>query len=246
MKKITYLLLIALVICPALKAQKKLFLEEQEVQIDDGSQHAWVMPTVGDLDEVLKDLDDFSKERSDVKMKKGGENLLIAEKVSLLSVVAKRGDLIGYAYNTNNENVIALVFRLGYDISLNSEEWYSEMRSFRDYSKEFMTYHYEQAYARRLDDLDKDMKDLEKDRGKAEKQIGNMNDQIEKNNKKIEKETDVSKIADSRGENTSLSSDIENLSGTIPQHTSNLEQLQTLKDQLSTEAYSYLETIKSL
>lgn len=246
MKKITSLVIIALVVCPALNAQIKLFLEEQEVQIDDGRQYGWVMPIVGDLDEALKDLDNFGKERSDIKLKRSGENLMIAEKVSLLSIIAKRGDLIGYAYNANNYNVIALVFRMGYDISLNSVEYESEMDSFRDYARQFMAYHYEQAYARKLDNIDKDMKELEKDRGQAERQIGNMNDQIEKNNKKIEKETDASKIADYRSENTSLSSDIENLSNTLPQHTSKLKELQTLKDQLSTEAHSYLETISSL
>lgn len=246
MRKIPYLLMIALVVTPVINAQIHLYLEEQEVQIDDGRQHGWVMPVVGDLDEALKDLDNFCKERTKVKMKKDGENLMIAEKVSLLSIVAKRGDLIGYAFNGPTNNALALVFRMGYDISLNSVEYESEMEKFRNYARQFMAFHYEQVYARKLDDIDKKMKDLEKDRGQAEKQIGNLNKKIENNNDKIEKETDESKITALKSEITTLGADKEILSASLPQLTAKLEELQTQKDQLSTEAHTYLGTIGSL
>ena len=59
-------------------------------------------PVARDLDEALDDLREYSKDRSDVKMKKDGENLVIAEKVSIPTFVTKRGDLIGYGYINEN------------------------------------------------------------------------------------------------------------------------------------------------
>ena len=91
-------------------------------------------------------------------MKNGGENLLIAEKVSIPTIATKRGDLIGYGFITENYYGMALVFQLGYDISINSMEWAVEMNNFRSYAKEFMSYHYEQSYSRRIEALEKEIK----------------------------------------------------------------------------------------
>lgn len=79
-------------------------------------------------------------------MKKGGANLIIAEKVSVPVIITKRGDLIGYGFTKDNYYEIALIFRLGYDISINSKEWAVEMNNFCSYAKAFMSYHYEHYY----------------------------------------------------------------------------------------------------
>ncbi len=246
MKKIYTLLIPMILMTVSLRAQMHLFLEEQSVQFGDGRSDAWVMPVVNNLEEALGDLDQYCKDRSDVKMKKGGDNLLIAEKVSITAISTKRGDLIGYGYITPNYYAIALIFQLGYDISLNSTDWEEEMANFRTYARQFMSYHFEQAYARRLDGIDKEMKDVDKEKGQNEKQIENLSRKIENNNKKIEKETDELKIGEFRTEISTLESEIEALSNTLPGLTSRLEELQKNRDNLNTEAHTYLGTIGSL
>ena len=246
MKKICTLLVPMVLVAFSAGAQTHLFLEEQTVQLEDGRSDAWVMPVINNLDEALGDLDKYCRDRSDVKMKKGGDNLLIAEKVSIPAISTMRGDLIGYGFITPNYYAIALVFQMGYDISLNSRAWEEEMANFRTYARQFMSYHYEQAYARRIDAIDNEMKDVEKEKGQNEKQIENLSKKIENNNKKIEKETDELKIGDYRTEITTLESDIENLSNTLPGLTSRLGELQKTRDNLNTEAHTYLGTIGSL
>ena len=102
MKKFLPILIVGLIITGSLQAQIHLFLEEQEVTIPDGKISAWVLPTAGNLEESLDDLKNYCKDRSGLKLKKGGENIIIAEKVSFPAIATKRGDLIGYAFMTEN------------------------------------------------------------------------------------------------------------------------------------------------
>ena len=216
MKKLYAVYIVAILILPSLDAQIHLFLEEQEVNLKDARSSAWVFPVARDLDEALDDLREYSKDRSDVKMKKDGENLVIAEKVSIPTIVTKRGDLIGYGYITENYYGIALVFQLGYDISVSSKEWSAEMSNFRNYSKEFMSYHYEQSYARRIDVIEKEIKALDRQIKQNEGKIDNMTKRIATLNKRIAKETDEAKIETNKAEIITLESDIQELSDTIP------------------------------
>ena len=175
MKKMILLMGSGFLLTLSLQAQIHLFLEEQEVGLPDGISNAWVFPITANLEEALDDLKDYCKERSELKLKKGGDNLLIAEKVSLPAIATKRGDLVGYAYITELNYNMALVFQLGYDISLNSSDWASEMESMRNYAKAFMAYHYEQVYARRMKGAEKELKALEKDKGQNENKINSYN-----------------------------------------------------------------------
>jgi valyl-tRNA synthetase len=246
MKKTFVVLMITLLISSGIRAQVQLFLEEQEIVFDDTKLQGWVMPVVNNLEEALKDLDDYVKDRSDVRMKKGGENIIIAEKVSLPAIATKRGDLIGYGYITNSYYAVAVIFRLGYDISLNSKDYEQEMEHFHTYARQFMSYHYEHAYERRIEAVDKEIKDVEKETEKNEKQIENANKKIENNNKRIEKETDEQKIAEYKTEIATLEADIESLTNTLPGLDATLEDLNTRKDKLNTEAHTYLGTIGTL
>jgi len=110
MKKRHILTIALLSLVIASHGQAHLFLEEQEVDLEDTRSSAWVFPIYRDLDAALDDLKEYCKERSDVKMKKGGENVLIGEKVRIPSIADKRGDIIGYAYITENYYGMALVF----------------------------------------------------------------------------------------------------------------------------------------
>ena len=246
MKTRAITLLTAMLISPMIYAQVHLFLEERQVPLEDGSATGWVFPVVQDLDEALKDLDDFCKDRSDVRMKRDGDNALIAEEVSIPAIATKRGDLIGYGFTSGTDNVLGLVFKLGYDITLNSQDWESEMNNFHTYARQFMSYHYEQAYDRRMEEIDKEIKTLEKEKDRIDKDIAQLNKRIENNNNRIEKETDEGKLSEFRDEIASYETDIENLNNELPSVESKLEELQGRKDKLNTESHTYLGSIGSL
>jgi len=227
-------------------AQIHLFLQEQEINLKDGGSSAWVFPVARDLEEALDDLKEYSKDRSGVKMKNGGENLIIAEKVSIPAIATKRGDLIGYGFITENYYAVAMVFQMGYDISVNSKEWAVEMNNFRSYAKAFMSYHYEQSYARRISVLEKEIKSLEKQTGQNENKINSLNKKIENLNKKIFKETDEAKTETFKSEITTLESDIQALSDTLPQLKSEIEALQGNVDKFKSESHTFQSTIGSI
>ena len=227
-------------------AQIHLFLQEQEIKLEDGSSSAWVFPVARDLDEALDDLKDYCKDRSDVRLKNSGENLVIAEEVSIPNIATKRGDLIGYGFITENYYGLALVFQLGYDISINSIEWTDEMNNFRDYAKQFMSYHYEQSYARRIESLEKEIKDLEKDVKQNENKIDNNNRKIGNLNDRILKEEDDVKIESFKSEITTLEADNQVLSDTLPKLTSQIETLLGNVERLKLESNTFQTTIGSI
>jgi len=246
MKRGYFLLPLCLSILITASGQAHLFLEEQDLQLEDTKATAWVFPIYRDLEAALDDLEDYCKERSDVKMKKGGNNILIAEMVRIPSIADKRGDLIGYAYITENYYGMALVFQLGYDISISTEEWESEMKNLRNYAREFMAYHYERSFARKLDDLEKELKDLEKDMDQTEKKISSLNKKIDNLNDKIGKETEEFKIEGHKTEIAALQAEINTLSPTLPPMQEQENQLRETMNQIKTESHTFLSTIGNL
>ena len=243
MKKILFILTTGIMITGSLQAQIHLFIEEQEVNLSDGKSSAWVFPVTGSLEEALDDLKDYCKDRSDVKMKKGGDNLIIAEKVSLPIIATQRGDLIGFCYITEQYYAMALVFKLGYDISVNSREWTSEMQNFRNYTKAFMSYHYEQSYARRVKVLEKELKAVEKDKEQNENKINNLTKKINNLSKKIGKETETTKIEEYESEINTHEADIRQLLDTLPGLESKIADLKAQITQNKTESNTYQSTI---
>lgn len=246
MKKGIIFTMLALMAATVVSAQVHLYLDERQVQLEDGPAHGWVFPVVQSLDEALKDLDDFCKDRSDIRMKKSGNEMMVAEKVSIPAIATKRGDLIGYGHSSGTEYTLALIFKLGYDISVNSEEWESEMNNFHNYARQFMAYHYEQAYDRRMEEIADQIKELEKEKERFEKDIDQLNRKIDNNSKRIEKETDQAKIDEYTFENTAYGEEIAAITNLIPPIESKLQELRERSDQLNTEAHTYLGTIGSL
>ncbi len=200
MKKIYTLFAIAFIAALSVHSQIHLFLEEQMTDLGDARSSAWVFPVAHDLELALEDLQDYCKERSDVKLKKEGDNIVMGEKVSIPSIATKRGDLVGKGYITETYYGVALIFQLGYDISLNSIDFTPEMQNFRNYAKEFMSYHYEKSFTRRVVATEKQISDLQKEKGQDENKIGSANKRIKNLNKKIVKETDESKISQYKAE----------------------------------------------
>jgi len=246
MKKLYTILVAAVMLTGAADAQIHLFLQEQEINLKDSRSSAWVLPVARELDLAFDDLKEYCKDRSDVKMKNGGENLLIAEKVSIPTIATKRGDLVGYGFISENYYGMALVFQLGYDISVNSVDWAVEMNNFRNYTKGFMSYHYEQSYARRIEALEKENKDLEKEVKQNANKINSMNKKISNLNAKIQKESDEAKIETFKIEITTLESDIQVLSDTLPQLQEQIETIQGNVDKLKNESNTFQTTIGSI
>jgi prefoldin subunit 5 len=229
MKKLYSFLLLAFIGAVSVHAQIHLFLEEQVVNLGDSRSSAWVFPVAHDLELALGDLQDYCKDRSDLKLKKGGENILMAEIASVPSIATKRGDLIGKGFITETYYGLALIFQMGYDISLNSVDYAPEMKNFRNYAKEFMSYHYEKSFTRRVVAVEKQISDLEKEKGQGENKIGSANKRITNLNKKIAKETGESKISQFKAEieanemeitsvsshNTKLQEQIDQLKGDV-------------------------------
>lgn len=246
MKKI-YLLVVTLFLTAAVSySQIHLFLQEQEMTLKDTRSAAWVFPVARDLDEALSDLKDFAKDRSDVRMKNDGDNQVIAEKVSIPSIVTKRGDLIGNGFITENYYGMALIFQMGYDISVNSADYPVEMGNFRSYAKAFMAYHYEQSYSRRIEELEKEIKSQERDKSQNEGKIDNMYKRIETLKKRNEKEDDDAKIASNNSEITTLESDIQELSDTLPKIQTQIDTMQANVDKLKNESNSFQSAIGSI
>jgi hypothetical protein len=236
MKKIYTLFAIAFIAALSVHSQIHLFLEEQVLDMGDSRSSAWVFPVAHDLELAMGDLQDYCKDRSDVKLKKEGENILMGEKVSIPTIATKRGDLVGKGFITETYYGVALVFQLGYDISLNSVDFAPEMKNFRNYAKEFMSYHYEKSFTRRVVAVEKQISDLEKEKGQDENKIGSANKRIQNLNKKIAKETDESKLSQYNAEIEANEMEIATLSGNTTKLQEQIDQLkgdvQKLKEEL--------------
>lgn len=246
MRKLFTLLLAGLFLAVSLNAQQHLFLGEEEINLEDGKFVGWVFPATASQELTLNDFKDYLKGRSDLKLKKEGDDILIAEKVSLPAISTKRGDLIAYCRITEQFYSMAIIFRLGYDISISRETYPEEMESMRHYVKEFMSFHYEQEYGRRIKELEKQLKELEKIRDQTEKKVGNINGKIASNQKKIAKETDEGKIGVLEAENNNLQTEANTLSNTLPEMLSQIDGLKKEIEANKDEVNSFLSTIVSL
>jgi uncharacterized coiled-coil protein SlyX len=246
MKTRLFFLIAGIFISGGIQAQVHLFLQEQDIELKDTRSSGWVFPIAQGFDEAFNDLQQYCRDRSDVRMRKDGDQLYVADKVSMPVIASKRGDLIGFGFATESYNAMAIVFQLGYDISVNRGEWPMEMSNLRNFAKEFMSYHYEQSYARRIDELEKSVKAFERDIDQNERKIGNMEGKIENTRRKIEKETDPAKVTDMENEIATLESDIEELSNALPGLRNDVENMKSNIEKLRNESMTFQNAIASV
>ncbi len=243
MKKIYTLLSIAFIGMLSVHSQIHLFLEEQVVDLGDSRSSAWVFPVAHDLELAMGDLQDYCKDRSAVKLKKEGENILMGERVSIPTIATKRGDLVGKGFITETYYGVALIFQMGYDISLNSVDFAPEMKNFRNYAKEFMSYHYEKSFTRRVVAVEKQISDLEKEKGKGENKIGSANKKIQNLNKKIAKETDETKLSLYKAEIEANEMEITTISSSNSKLKEQIDQLKGDNEKLKEELHKFQSNI---
>jgi len=194
-----------------------LFIQEQRLQIGDATLSAWVIPVPSDFEYAFKEFQSFAKDRIDIKMKKEDDMLYVAEKVSVPRISALRADMMAYAFNANGHSDLAFVYKLGYDLSLNTELWPADMGNLRSITKEFMLQLYSEFYSDSIAVLEKDLKNLEKEKSSMVKDRENNIGKISKNQKSLTKEKDQIKIADLEAEVTSLTRANENITRTLPE-----------------------------
>lgn len=227
-------------------AQVTPFLTEQSISMKDGVQTGWIFPVPGDIKEALDDFDDYCRKNSDIRIRKENNNLYIAEEVSIPKISAKRGDLIGYGQSTSTYNTIAIIFKLGYDISLNSADFPLEMNNLRFYVKSVMSYIFDQHYARRIAVHEKEWNTLDKDRKNKTKEIANLEKSLERNKSRIEKETDEIKIDVIKNEMVTLQADLESASDELPKISTECDRVRIDLDNLINESHQLQVSIGML
>ncbi|MBN2698034.1 MAG: hypothetical protein JXR52_04360 [Bacteroidales bacterium] len=246
MRKIILILIFTATALMPLKAQMHLFIEEQSVTLEDGVFTGWVFPVPGSLESSFKDFRDFGRERSDIRIKKEEDRFYMAEKVFIPSISSKRGDMIAYGIPSSMHNDMAVIFRLGYDISLNSTEWGTEMVNLRNYTREFMSFLYNNFYADSIAMVEKTLQDLEKDLKGHERDLKRMERKVRKNRERIHAETDEIKTEQLEGTVSVLETDIENVTYLIPAVQSEVDRLSSTLDRLRDETVEVQRVIGAL
>ncbi|MEZ5073188.1 MAG: hypothetical protein R2751_20150, partial [Bacteroidales bacterium] len=218
----------------------------QELEYDGAMDWGWAFPVTREYDEVLGDFKDFGKDRNDLKTKSVDKETSMAEKILLPALVSKRGDLIAHGFETGAQHNLVLIFRLGYDITLNSREYGPEMERFKAYARDFMAYAYEQSYARRIDVLEKEVKATEKDLKQNENKIDGLEKKVANLNKKISQESDQIKIDEFKSEIVTNLADRDALQETLPGLKAQIDNLTSNADKLRTESHQYQVAIADL
>lgn len=246
MKRTGTIFFTALMLSAPLIAQQQLFLEEQEISTEEGNINAWVMPVTGDLENALDHLEDYCKDRSGIRMKSEGDYLLMAEEVSIPTITTSRGDLIGYGFSRESYNAIGIAFKLGYDISLNSEKWHLEMNNLRNYAREFMSYHYGQFYLESIEQAENEIQSLERDLRRKERELNRLERKIENTNDKLSVETDPDRIEGLNEEAATLNAEKEEVNNILPQLRSRIDLLKEDIERYKNESMMFQNAISSL
>jgi len=236
-----------ILVLPGWVYSQNLFLLEDETTTEkDRNVNVLIIKTTDDFDEAINNYKKFAKDEYDLKVKKENNNYYIIEEVDIPQFSVKRGDLKTYLYHTDTVNILAFSFLLGYDISINSQDYPQEMANFKKFVIGYMEYHYEQYYAERIKELNKSLDKSQKELSKMEKEVSSTKKKIESLEKKAEKETDEAKNRQIQSERTSLENETEQLLGELPGLRDNVSEYEKAVFELKTEMNAYLQAIAKL
>ncbi|MDD4148906.1 MAG: hypothetical protein PHE33_02645 [Bacteroidales bacterium] len=198
------LLIIAMALLPfcQLNAQNSfLNFNEENVLINGTPVNVGNVMLKGDIKDIKKSWVSFIKTHLDEKMKED-DGVLIIEETVINQITDKRGDLLAYIYNKDNEISLNVAYKLGYDIYLNSKLYPTELDKFEEFINYFVHNYYNDYLPDYIKDKSKSLKVLQKENKKANKSIKKskkQNIKLNKSNTKYQKKT--SKI-DSNIENS--------------------------------------------
>ncbi|PID91031.1 MAG: hypothetical protein CSA96_10420 [Bacteroidetes bacterium] len=246
MKKLFSITLLFSLVFMTTQAQFHLFLEEQQTDYDGAKLSGWAFPVSIGSDQVLDDFKDFVKQHSDAKARKDGSNTMVAEKASIPALTTKRGDMIAHDYTSGSHETVILVFRMGYDICLDSQDWNPEMQNFRTWAKSFMAYHYQQSYTRRIEAVEKELKAAQKENKQNDNKISSLDKKEANLNKRMRKESDQGKIDERKADISTAVADRDRLIANQPGLDNRISTLRERIIKLTEESNEYQAAIAKL
>ena len=151
MKKVFKILAIMLTVVSLSAYGQQYVPREQSVTFGKTTAHAWVI-AVGDepLDVLKKSWTRYVKQELDVKAKKDGRDALVTREVLLPTIYAHQGDLRVKFSTEGGQSSIAVAFVLGYDNSLNSQEYPEATKKLQRLAKNFVKYHKTDRYTHQI------------------------------------------------------------------------------------------------
>ena len=241
-----YLIVLLILSLPKWGNSQNLFLIEDEVMDDDTKVTALIIRSTDDFDEAMDNFKDFVKDKHDLKVKKENNQTYMIEAVELPHLSIKRGDLKIYLKQTDSTKIMAFSFRLGYDISINSEEYPEEMTEFKKFVLDYMEYNNHEHYMATIEEksklLDKSVKELRQNEDK----IGSLQKKVGSLDNKYQKETDESKKTDIASDKNSLENEIETLTNQLPELRESVSEQEEVISGLKEEMNNYHQEIMTL
>jgi hypothetical protein len=144
--------------------------EETDILIDGVNVHVGASQLKGDLDDIRKQWIAFVKEEIGDKIKDEDGTLVLKETV-INRVTDKRGDLLTYIYNRDENVSINVSYRLGYDVYLNSKQYPDEYSKMERFIRHFIYEYYAETLPKMIKENKKGLKTLNKEEKAANKAI---------------------------------------------------------------------------
>lgn len=184
------IILIGLLLASTLAYSQTSFIKynEEDILINGVTTTVANSQLKGDIKQIKKSWLKFVKVNLDQKMSEK-DDVLSATEVVINQITDKRGDLLVYIYNKDNDVLLNVAYKLGYDVFLNSEKYPEEFKKLQSYL-EYFTYNYYNDYLPSyIKNKKKSLKVLTKENRKAEKNVKKSNKCISKFDRKNAKYT---------------------------------------------------------
>lgn len=190
MKNSLILSLLALLACVYPAFAQDLTITEKKMSFGDEAFDALVV-NVLNPEEAKASIEKYAKDKLGLKLKKDDKETLIAEKISMPTIIpSKRGDFMVLV----NASQMAIAYRMGYDFILNSQEYPEEMFRFKQLMNDILFTYYVDGFNAQIAAKEAQIKDYEKEIAKNTRESEKLSKDMQKNNKKIGKADDTEKV----------------------------------------------------
>ncbi|MDD2386691.1 MAG: hypothetical protein PHP52_07890 [Bacteroidales bacterium] len=175
-----------------LNAQNSLLnFNEENILINGTPVNVGNVMLKGDIKDISKSWESFIKTHLNDKMKED-DGVLVLKETVINQITDKRGDLLTYIYNKDNEISLNVAYKLGYDVYLDSKLYPTEFDKFEEFINYFVHNYYNDYLPSYIKEKKKALKVLQKEEKKAKKSIKKsekQNIKLNKSNSKYEKKT---------------------------------------------------------
>lgn len=223
-----------------------IYITERAINNKNAQLNTWVIPVGNDLDLVKKTFTEFSKKELKLKPKSTGKMTVVSKEASLPVISSKRGDFEGIIFSEDNTYKMGVVFALGYDIIINSQDNPQEMAALRDITIDYLKFHYTRFYDRSLEKQEKEREKLRKQVKQTEKEISTLRAAIKRNEKRIYKTEDAARELEYQTKIDQNNLKIENLNQQLPELRHQIETRNQEMDQTKHEFNQVMAQIRSL